>query len=131
MQALCVQMPGPPYSADRVGGRIVMVRCGETQNSGHGKLLGTRDEELTILGDVQAQKAAELLMDLQASSAHLLYQICGVKLLQRMTAAGEDERFTILGGRAGREAAKLVIGLQANFINLHQVRATKPARHPH
>ena len=58
-------MPGPPYSADKVAGRIIMVRCGETQNSGHGVLCGTRDEELTILGDVQAQKAAELLMDIR------------------------------------------------------------------
>ena len=61
-------MPGPPYSADRVAGRIIMVRCGETQNSGHGVLCGTRDEELTILGDVQAQKAAELLMDVRVSA---------------------------------------------------------------
>ena len=58
-------MPGPPYSSDKVAARIVMVRCGETPNSGQGLLLGTRDEELTILGDVQGQKAAELLMDLK------------------------------------------------------------------
>ena len=68
-----LQMPGPPYSSDKVAARIVMVRCGETPNSGRGLLLGTRDEELTILGDVQAQKAAELLMDLRVSVFRVWY----------------------------------------------------------
>ena len=41
----CVQMPGPPYSSDKVAGRMIMACYGETQNSGKGLLLGTWKED--------------------------------------------------------------------------------------
>jgi hypothetical protein len=64
------QSPGPPFSADAgraAGARIILVRHAATSSSQSGLLLGREDEPLGSLGGVQAGKAAELLLDLQAS----------------------------------------------------------------
>ena len=45
--------------------RIVMIRHGATYSAEDGLLLGRKDEALTPLGEVQANKTAELLMDMK------------------------------------------------------------------
>ena len=66
------QSPGPPFGAEPTGGsRLVLVRCGETQGTEDGRLLGQRDTPLSTLGDVHANKTGEFLMDLQVRP-HLL-----------------------------------------------------------
>ena len=45
-------------------GRIVLLRGGATEGP-EGRLLGRGNDRLSTLGQVQAQKAAELLMDLE------------------------------------------------------------------
>lgn len=62
----CGQSPGPPFGAEPAGSsRLVLVRCGETQGTEEGRLLGTLDSPLSPLGDVHGNKAGEFLMDLQ------------------------------------------------------------------
>ena len=64
-----VQSPGPPFGSDAFfkpgAGRLALVRAGTTEGASEGRLLGRRDDELATLGHVQAQKAAELLMDIK------------------------------------------------------------------
>ena len=45
-------------------GRILLLRGGSTEGQ-EGRLLGHGDDRLSTLGHVQAQKAAELLMELE------------------------------------------------------------------
>ena len=67
-----MQTPGPPFLPDEVGkavkARIIFVRHGATMSSEDNLLMGSRDEELTTLGEMQANKAAELIMDLKVGS---------------------------------------------------------------
>lgn len=67
------QSPGPPFGREaffRQGaGRLCLVRAGAIEGQ-EGKLLGRTNDTLSTLGQVQAQKAAELLMDVPVS--HLL-----------------------------------------------------------
>ena len=69
------QSPGPPFGKEaflRTGaGRLVLVRAGATDGRQEGRLLGMRDEPLATLGTVQAQKVAELVMDIQVGIAIL------------------------------------------------------------
>ena len=51
--------------------RIVFVQHGATLSSEDNLLEGTRNEELSTLGDMQANKAAELLMDLKVDTCSL------------------------------------------------------------
>ena len=64
-----MQTPGPPFLPDEVGvgvkARIIFVQHGATMSSEDSLLMGTKDEELTTLGDMQASKVAELIMDVQ------------------------------------------------------------------
>ena len=64
-----MQSPGPPFKPDEVGvgvkARIVFVRHGATLSSEDQLLMGTKDEELSTLGEMQASKTAELIMDLK------------------------------------------------------------------
>eukprot|EP00891_Asterochloris_glomerata_P007803 jgi/Astpho2/7803/Aster-06094 len=62
--------PGPPFtpedsSVPKPTARIVMIRHGATYSTEDGLLLGRKDEALTPLGEVQANKTAELLMDMK------------------------------------------------------------------
>ena len=72
----CVQTPGPPFLPDEVGvkakARIIFAQHGATMSSEDNLLMGSKDEELTTLGDMQASKVAELIMDLQVSQAPAL-----------------------------------------------------------
>ena len=72
---LLLQTPGPPFVPDEAGkkvnARIVFVQHGATTSSEDNLLMGSKDEELTTLGEMQAAKAAELLMDLKASFSPL------------------------------------------------------------
>lgn len=67
-----LQTPGPPFVPDEAGkavnARIVFVQHGATHSSEDNLLEGTRNEELSTLGDMQANKAAELLMDLKVDT---------------------------------------------------------------
>lgn len=74
LQAWCVrwvQTPGPPFLPDEVGvkakARIIFAQHGATMSSEDNLLMGSKDEEMTTLGDMQASKVAELIMDLQVS----------------------------------------------------------------
>ena len=65
-----LQSPGPPFTPEDSSGpkptaRIVMIRHGATYSTEDGLLLGRKDEALTPLGEVQANKTAELLMDMK------------------------------------------------------------------
>lgn len=66
-----LQTPGPPFIPDEAGkgvkARIIFVQHGATLSSEDNLLMGARDEEPSTLGEMQANKAAELLMDLQVS----------------------------------------------------------------
>ena len=66
-----MQSPGPPFGSDafigRGAGRILLLRGGATEGP-EGRLLGRGNDKLSTLGQVQAQKAAELLMDLQVAA---------------------------------------------------------------
>ena len=66
---LVLQTPGPPFLPDEVGvkvkARITFVQHGATLSSEDNLLMGLRDEALSTLGEMQANKAAELLMDLK------------------------------------------------------------------
>lgn len=64
-----VQSPGRPYAADAGGrppcGRLILVRHAATDADSRGLLLGSRDEPLSGLGNVQAGKVAEFLLDMK------------------------------------------------------------------
>lgn len=66
------QTPGPPFMPDEVGvgvkARIIFVQHGATMSSEDSLLMGTKDEELTTLGDMQASKVAELIMDVKVQT---------------------------------------------------------------
>ena len=66
-----MQTPGPPFIPDEVGvgvkARIIFVQHGATMSSEDNLLMGNKDEDLTTLGEMQANKVAELIMDLKAS----------------------------------------------------------------
>ena len=65
----CAQSPGPPFGSAKPGaGRVVLVRAGSAQGYAEGTLLGTRDDPLSTLGRVHAQKTAELLMDIEVGA---------------------------------------------------------------
>eukprot|EP00803_Ostreobium_quekettii_P008845 evm.model.scf_195.10 EVM.evm.TU.scf_195.10 scf_195:60836-66886(-) len=63
------QSPESPFVAKGSGrptrSRIVLVRHGGTDSTEAGLLLGAKDEPCSILGKVQAQKTAELLIDVK------------------------------------------------------------------
>ena len=69
----CMQTPGPPFLPDEVGvkakARIIFAQHGATMSSEDNLLMGIKDEQLTTLGDMQASKVAELIMDLQVRLA--------------------------------------------------------------
>ena len=70
---LSLQSPGPPFtpedsSTPKPTARIVMIRHGATYSTEDGLLLGRKDEALTPLGEVQANKTAELLMDMKVGN---------------------------------------------------------------
>ena len=71
-----MQSPGPPFSRDSFlnegCGRLVLVRGGATEGP-EGRLLGRGDDKLSPLGQVQGQKAAELMMDLKVT--HLVISL--------------------------------------------------------
>ena len=81
-----MQSPGPPFQPDEVGvgvkARIIFVRHGATLSSEDQLLMGTKDEELSTLGEMQAGKTAELIMDLKVHlalvSEHMLTLTCCV-----------------------------------------------------
>ena len=66
---IIVQTPGPPFIPDEVGkgvkGRIIFVQHGATMSSEDNLLMGKKDEDMTTLGEMQATKVAELIMDLK------------------------------------------------------------------
>ncbi|KAF6263231.1 phosphoglycerate mutase-like protein [Scenedesmus sp. NREL 46B-D3] len=66
------QSPGRPYAADAGGrppcGRLVLIRHAATDADAKGLLLGSRDEPLNGLGNVQAGKVAEFLLDMKVHS---------------------------------------------------------------
>lgn len=59
-----LQSPGPPFGTEAFfkpgAGRLVLIRGGATEGP-EGRLLGRSEQGLSTLGQVQAQKAAELL----------------------------------------------------------------------
>lgn len=64
------QSPEPPFSTRASAGRqtrsrIILVRHGGTESTEAGLLLGMRDEPCSVLGKIQAQKTAELLIDVK------------------------------------------------------------------
>ena len=71
-----LQTPGPPFIPDEAGkgvnARIIFVQHGATLSSEDNLLMGTRDEAPSTLGDMQINKAAELLMDLKVGFTHML-----------------------------------------------------------
>lgn len=66
---LWLQTPGPPFVPDETGkgvnARIIFVQHGATLSSEDNLLMGAQDEVLSTLGQMQANKAAELVMDLK------------------------------------------------------------------
>jgi hypothetical protein len=70
-----LQTPGPPFIPDEAGkgvnARIIFVQHGATLSSEDNLLMGIRDEAPSTLGEMQANKAAELLMDLKVGFTHL------------------------------------------------------------
>lgn len=48
-------------------GRLLLLRGGATEGQ-EGRLLGRGNDKLSTLGHIQAQKAAELLMELEVSA---------------------------------------------------------------
>lgn len=58
----------------------MLVRAGSAQGYAEGTLLGVRDDPLSTLGRVHAQKTAELLMDIEAS-AHLTLALLSPSLV--------------------------------------------------
>lgn len=74
---ICLQSPGPPFGSDAFlgagAGRVVLVRAGATEGP-EGRLMGRGTDNLSTLGQIQAQKAGELLMDLQVSAS--CFQVC-------------------------------------------------------
>ena len=65
---MSAQSPGPPFGSGafmgKGAGRILLLRGGSTEGK-EGRLLGRGNDKLSTLGHVQAQKAAELLMELE------------------------------------------------------------------
>ena len=73
----CAQSPGPPFGSSKPGaGRVVLVRAGSAQGYAEGTLLGTRDDPLSTLGRVHAQKTAELLMDIEVGAPLVFLLFC-------------------------------------------------------
>ncbi|KAK2380144.1 2-carboxy-D-arabinitol-1-phosphatase [Trifolium repens] len=67
------QTPGSPVAGGKSGGReaskrIVLVCNGSTQGNTEGGFLFSGDQPLNMLGVIQSQKSAELLLDLSVSS---------------------------------------------------------------
>eukprot|EP00262_Sarcandra_glabra_P005319 TRINITY_DN16762_c0_g1_i1.p1 TRINITY_DN16762_c0_g1~~TRINITY_DN16762_c0_g1_i1.p1 ORF type:complete len:485 (+),score=66.37 TRINITY_DN16762_c0_g1_i1:130-1584(+) len=67
------QTPNSPISAGSAGGRkaskrIILVCHGATQSNVEVSFLVSRDEPMNMLGVIQSQKTAELLLDLKVSS---------------------------------------------------------------
>ena len=65
-----MQSPGPPFGSagfmSKGSGRLLLLRGGATEGP-EGRLLGRGNDRLSTLGQIQAQKAAELLMELEVS----------------------------------------------------------------
>lgn len=65
----CLQSPGRPFEADTAKtppcARIVLVRHAATEQTEAGVLMGTQDRACSSLGQVQAHKAGEFLMDMR------------------------------------------------------------------
>lgn len=63
------QSPGRPFEADGAGvassGRLILIRHAATHATEDGLLPGTTDDRCSALGEVQAHKAAEFLMDVR------------------------------------------------------------------
>lgn len=98
------QTPGPPFVPDEAGkkvnARIVFVQHGATTSSEDNLLMGSKDEELTTLGEMQAAKAAELLMDLKI-------QVVLTSPLKRATATAE--RISKVQSLAGHEQPEIQV----------------------
>lgn len=66
---LNAQSSDPPFRPSGAGRptkcRLVLMRNGGTESSEQGLVLGRRDETSSTLGDIHAQKTAELLLDLK------------------------------------------------------------------
>lgn len=77
------QTPNSPVSAESSAGRkssrkIVLVCQGATQNSSEGSLGGVGYAPLNMLGVIQSQKTAELLLDLKVNSIICSPQVAAV-----------------------------------------------------
>lgn len=63
------QSSDPPFRPSGAGRstkcRLVLMRNGGTESSEQGLVVGRKDETSSTLGDVHAQKTAELLLDLK------------------------------------------------------------------
>ncbi len=79
LHVLLYQSPGRPFGSDGAGrsaaSRVVLVRHAATEGSRDDILLGVKDEPLSVLGGVQAGKAAELLLDLRVSAKEAEFSI--------------------------------------------------------
>ncbi|KAL2239350.1 probable 2-carboxy-D-arabinitol-1-phosphatase isoform X2 [Sesamum indicum] len=67
------QTPSSPVAAGSSGGRkasmrIILVSHGTSQNDGEGGIPLSRDSPMNMLGVIQAQKTAELLLDVKVGS---------------------------------------------------------------
>lgn len=64
-----VQSPGRPFEADGAGiatrARLVLVRHSATDMTDDGRLQGPEDDSCSSLGEVQAHKVGEFLMDMK------------------------------------------------------------------
>lgn len=71
MTAVSIQAPGRPFTptadSERDLPRIVLVRNGATVSSEDGIMMGSGNDPLTTLGEIQAQKTGEVLMDLKVA----------------------------------------------------------------
>ena len=67
-----MQAPGRPFTptaeSERELPRIVLVRNGATVSSEDGIMMGSGNDPLTTLGEIQAQKTGEVLMDLKVAA---------------------------------------------------------------
>ncbi len=66
-----MQAPGRPFTpsaeTERDIPRIILVRNGATVSSEDGIMMGSGNDPLTTLGEIQAQKTGEVLMDLKVN----------------------------------------------------------------
>ena len=83
-----MQAPGRPFTptAETEQGipRIVLVRNGATVSSEDGIMMGSGNDPLTTLGEIQAQKTGEVLMDLKVISMK-------IRIISK-TPSAEDRR---------------------------------------